>query len=89
LPFDRVLPNEANFKNQPSQPNSFFAKQTQFSELAKCPNSFANSWLLKAGGWPLSQKTNPNKANLQDGLVIPFSVFMARLSAFEQSCPYG
>jgi hypothetical protein len=57
-----VLPNEPNFKYQSRRQKSFFAKQTQFSECEKCPNSFSYSWLLEAGGWKLSKKqtqTNP------------------------------
>jgi hypothetical protein len=87
------LPNpglQTSFSSGYSVAKNFFSQnKPNFQTPPNERKPLCESWLLKAGGWPLSQKTNPNKANLQDCLVIPFSVFMARLTAFEQSCPYG
>jgi hypothetical protein len=58
---NKKMPNEPNFENQSRKQKSFFAKQTQFPKSGKCPNFFSYSWLLKAGGWPLSKKQTQTK----------------------------
>jgi len=82
-------PNEPNFLNQPSRQNHFLQNKPNFQTPPNERNSFPDSWLLKASDLLSLQKTNPNKANLKDCLVIPFTTFMARLTAYEQSDPFG
>ncbi|MCI0499455.1 MAG: hypothetical protein L0Y36_07220 [Planctomycetales bacterium] len=56
-------------------PAAFFKKKTQFSELQNRRKSFSCSWLLEAGGWPLSQKQTQSKPIFQDKLSLHFAFF--------------